>query len=421
MNERTFRQLNVFLAVTCLAITAFSLISFHIDMDKNFTVTPDRFDLKVNTDQDYGGGTRGHVTQENDSITLHCNFKRDYRSPFCEVEFVISEEGQGVDLSKYDSVSINMDYEGQENPRFRFYARNHNDAYSVTGDPISNKFNRFDFSLNDKEDIDLKYFNVPLWWVDFYNHPITNSGVDITNTVSVELGLGSSTLEGLHQLTVYNIVFHGKVISHLTLIRALIGIWVAFAVYYVAGSMYLIHRCRKISDAKSIRLKREVAELRVKATTDSLTGARNRTQALDSFYHFERLIPQGKAIHVALFDLDHFKLVNDTHGHDTGDSVLREFSDLSEQVFNENYLMYRWGGEEFLLVCLEQTTSQCNENISKFMEAMARNRWPQSLEITASIGLTQLERKESMRTAIKRADTALYQAKNQGRNRVVYL
>jgi diguanylate cyclase (GGDEF)-like protein len=55
------------------------------------------------------------------------------------------------------------------------------------------------------------------------------------------------------------------------------------------------------------------------------------------------------------------------------------------------------------------------------MEAMARNLWPQSLEITASIGLTQLDRKESMRTAIKRADTALYQAKNKGRNRVVYL
>nr|WP_285464635.1 GGDEF domain-containing protein [Vibrio sp. D420a] len=309
MNERTFRQLNVFLAVTCLAINAFSLFSFHIGMDKNFTITPERFEPKVNTDQDHGGGTRGHVTQENGSITLHCNFKRDYRSPFCEVEFVISADGQGVDLSKYDSVTINMDYKGQENPRFRFYTRNHNDAYSATGDPISNKFNRFDFSLNDKENIDLKYFNVPLWWVDFYNHPITKSGVDITNTVSVELGLGSSTLEGLHQLTIYNIVFHGKVISHLTLIRVLIGIWVAFAIYYVAGSMYLIHRCRKISDAKAIQLKREIAELRVKATTDSLTGARNRTQALDSFYHFERLIQQGKAIHVALFDLDHFKLV----------------------------------------------------------------------------------------------------------------
>ena len=77
MNERTFRQLNVFLAVTCLAITAFSLISFHIGMDKNFTITPERFEFKVNTDQDYGGGTRGYVTQENDSITLHCNFKRD--------------------------------------------------------------------------------------------------------------------------------------------------------------------------------------------------------------------------------------------------------------------------------------------------------------------------------------------------------
>ncbi|MDK9738067.1 GGDEF domain-containing protein [Vibrio sp. D404a] len=421
MNERIFRQLNVFLAVLCLAFTVFSLLSFHLGMDKNFTITPERFAVKINTDEDHGGGTRGYIESSEDDITLHCNFKRDYRSPFCEVEFVISQVGDGVDLSKYDSVTINMDYQGQSDPRFRFYVRNYDEKYSVPNDPISNKFNRFDFSLDDKADIDLKYFNVPLWWVDYYNHPITNSGVDITNTVSVEVGLGSSTVEGLHKLTIYSIIFHGKVISHITLIRILIGVWILFAIYYICGSVYLIRRGRKRSDEKAVRLKKEMAELRIKATTDPLTGARNRTQALDSFYDFERLAQQKKFIHVALFDLDNFKLVNDKHGHDVGDKVLAEFAGLSECTFSDHFLMYRWGGEEFLLVCLEESTLQCNEQIELFTKAMSQHSWPNDLNVTTSVGLTKLDRNESMRSAIKRADKALYQAKEQGRDRIVYL
>ena len=77
---------------------------------------------------------------------------------------MLSEEGKGLDLSTYDSVTINMDYEGQDNPRFRFYIRNYDERYSVKGDAMSNKFNRLDFSLPDASLIDLDYFNVPFWW-----------------------------------------------------------------------------------------------------------------------------------------------------------------------------------------------------------------------------------------------------------------
>lgn len=149
------------------------------------------------------------------------------------------------------------------------------------------------------------------------------------------------------------------------------------------------------------------------------TGCRNRTEALDTFYDFERLAQQDKMIHVALFDLDHFKQINDQHGHEVGDKVLVQFVATTYETFGEQYLLYRWGGEEFLLVCLEQTALQCHESIDNLYIAMDTKAWPNGLTVTASTGVTQLKQNESIRSAIKRADKALYEAKNNGRNQVV--
>lgn len=419
MSDKAFRQLNIFFSVFCLAMTVLSLISFHTIMDKNYIITPDRYPTRVNTDRDHDGGTIGSLYKSKDKIELQCDFNRTYSSPFCEVEFVLSTEGKGLDLSTFDSVTINMEYEGQEDPRFRFYIRNHDENYSVQGDPISNKFNRLDFSFPDRKHIDLDYFNVPLWWIDYYNHPITNSGVDITNAVSVELGLGASTLDGHHTLTVESIVFHGKIMDKVMLWKILISLWVIYAISYVCGASYVARRARIFSVNQQRLLAQEIEELKIKATTDPLTGCRNRTEALDTFYDFERLAQQGKTIHIALFDLDHFKQVNDHYGHETGDQVLILFVSTVIDNLGEQYLLYRWGGEEFLLVCIEQTTLQCNETIAQLYSSMDETTWPKGLIITASVGFTQLTQNESIRSAIKRADKALYQAKDNGRNQVV--
>lgn len=96
---------------------------------------------------------------------------------------------------------------------------------------------------------------------------------------------------------------------------------------------------------------------------------------------------QGKTIHIALFDLDHFKQINDQHGHEVGDKVLIQFVATANENLGEQYLLYRWGGEEFLLVCLEQTALQCNESIDNFYLAMEQSPWPKALKVTASTGV----------------------------------
>lgn len=419
MSDKAFRKLNIFLSIFCLVFTLVSLLSFDKLMNKSYVIGPDKYPTLVNTDRIHNGGTVGSLRRLKDGIELQCDFKRTYSKPFCEVEFVLSNEGKGLDLSTYDSVTINMDYEGQDNPRFRFYIRNYDQVYSVEGDAMSNKFNRLDFSLPDASHIDLDYFNVPFWWIDHYNRPVSDSAVDITNAVSVELGLGASTLAGHHSIKISSIVFHGKIISKALLGELLVGLWVIYAVYYVCCALHIARRNKARSAHQQRYLTQEIEELKVKASTDPLTGCRNRTEALDTFYDFERLAQQEKMIHVALFDLDHFKQINDQHGHEVGDKVLVQFVATTYETFGEQYLLYRWGGEEFLLVCLEQTTLQCHESIDILYIAMDTKAWPNGLTVTASTGVTQLKQNESIRSAIKRADKALYEAKNNGRNQVV--
>ena len=124
-------------------------------------------------------------------------------------------------------------------------------------------------------------------------------------------------------------------------------------------------------------------------------------------------------IHVALFDLVHFKQLNDQHGHKVGDKVLIQFVTTANETLGEHYFIYRWGGEEYLLVCLEQKTLQCHESIDDLYLVIGKNTWPNRLTVTPSASVTQLKHNGSIRSAIKRADKALYDAKNNGRNQVV--
>ncbi|WP_439839821.1 GGDEF domain-containing protein [Aeromonas caviae] len=117
-------------------------------------------------------------------------------------------------------------------------------------------------------------------------------------------------------------------------------------------------------------------------------------------------------------DIDHFKGVNDGHGHPVGDEVLKHM--VSELLRHCDSLcrLVRWGGEEFVLVCLHYDEGRAAALAERLRGALEGYRhWPLGLGITASFGVAE-RRKDSLEQALKRADEALYQAKQNGRNRV---
>jgi diguanylate cyclase (GGDEF)-like protein len=156
------------------------------------------------------------------------------------------------------------------------------------------------------------------------------------------------------------------------------------------------------------------------AVTDRLTGLSNRRGA-ETVVRRELLRAQryGLSLTVALFDIDHFKKINDTHGHGVGDHVLRQVARGIAGQVRESDLAARWGGEEFL-VLLPSTGLEagriCAERIRK---TIAKMTLPTGEPITISGGVAQLQDNETMTDVLARADARLYEAKHAGRNRVL--
>jgi two-component system cell cycle response regulator len=162
------------------------------------------------------------------------------------------------------------------------------------------------------------------------------------------------------------------------------------------------------------------------AVTDGLTGLHNR-RYLDSHLQtlFDRAVARRRPLSVMITDLDRFKLINDTHGHDGGDDVLREFARRLRKNVRGIDLACRFGGEEFVVV-MPDTDGGVAEKVAERIRAeIAQTPFPvgksgQTMDVTVSVGVSSLKRgADTVEALMKRADLALYEAKTGGRNRVV--
>ena len=155
----------------------------------------------------------------------------------------------------------------------------------------------------------------------------------------------------------------------------------------------------------------------IQASTDSLTGLTNR-RTLEE--HIRTLTANGQSYAFVLCDLDHFKKLNDTHGHEAGDQALRLFADVLRGCMREHDLPARWGGEEFVLVLARCTAPQAFEAVERIRAALARALLAGSAPtFTASFGIADTSMGAQADQLARIADDALYQAKAAGRDRAV--
>ncbi|KAA0549812.1 GGDEF domain-containing protein [Bacillus sp. BGMRC 2118] len=211
---------------------------------------------------------------------------------------------------------------------------------------------------------------------------------------------GSSLVIGVSKLLLDHIT-NGQVID--TLIQFYLSSLVLFLF------LFFLHRLIEVYiHAQSVQ------EL---ANTDYLTNLPNR-RAMD-----QRLNQQlhdvdefDNDFSVILIDIDHFKDINDQYGHDIGDNVLKEFSDVvSQNITNYDYLG-RWGGEEFIIICSNQTPKQAQSLSEKLRESISTYSFDSIGNVTASFGISGYQPNDLRQTILKRADDALYQSKANGRN-----
>ncbi len=160
--------------------------------------------------------------------------------------------------------------------------------------------------------------------------------------------------------------------------------------------------------------------------TDELTGLSNR-RCFDNTLEkeFLRALRYNNKLTLVMFDIDHFKTVNDTYGHPCGDYILKEVANAALQTFRKTDTVFRFGGEEFVVILTETDIKQSEiplERFRKTIETLDLTYQNQQINITVSIGACQLDQSIGNKEEfLHKADNALYDAKNSGRNKVVFL
>ncbi|MBY7769699.1 GGDEF domain-containing protein [Vibrio fluvialis] len=156
------------------------------------------------------------------------------------------------------------------------------------------------------------------------------------------------------------------------------------------------------------------------ASRDSLTGAHNRLSLTSAFNHFEKNKDDASSLCLLIIDLDYFKQVNDEFGHDTGDKVLIETTQLLSQIVGDNNL-FRIGGEEFCVTLFDQGLEQAErvgERLRYVIGQHLYNYRNQRIQLTLSVGICEYRDGDNLSDLLKLADVELYRAKKNGRNQV---
>nr|WP_106782720.1 sensor domain-containing diguanylate cyclase [Lysinibacillus timonensis] len=161
----------------------------------------------------------------------------------------------------------------------------------------------------------------------------------------------------------------------------------------------------------------KVHDLRNQSNIDPLTQLTNR-RTLDTV--LQAMTSKGKPYSIILFDLDHFKSVNDTYGHNMGDEVLKFVAAQMKQIAAEQDICCRYGGEEFMMILPEKTEQQAYQTADELQHLIRQSKGPLEVPVTFSAGVATYPQDASNVTdLIEKADQALYHAKRTGRNRVV--
>ena len=204
--------------------------------------------------------------------------------------------------------------------------------------------------------------------------------------------------------------------------------YVGMVVVVLLSSTFLTTRVQSTREhlrRQKAELAQALEQIRQLATHDDLTGLLNRRAMLDRMQlEQRRSLRSGSPLLIAQLDIDHFKAVNDTHGHAAGDLVLQSFADTVRRNVRDTDVLARWGGEEFVLLLCDTPAADAVALMERLRQAVQAMQVPvaqggQPITVTVSIGLARHTPADPLAGTLERADRALYAAKAGGRNRVV--
>ncbi|NVK54205.1 MAG: GGDEF domain-containing protein [Alteromonadaceae bacterium] len=412
-----------------LACVSFVLLLIPSDfITRNKVIVAKDYGAQLYSDVSQGGQSEAKwIDKEN--LQWQCRLADKTLSPYCSMQLdVFNYSGQGLDLTNFDRMTVWINYTGDAES-VRIYLRNRSPDYYRVGDGTSTKYNVVEVPVDELSaglTIDMNNIYVADWWLSSRKIPLKYSEPEFDDVVHIEIQTGSQSRQGTHLFQLKRIEWEGTWLSQTTLYKLIVVLWIvcifSILLYRIVRlNIELKNNQRYQNELQSIN---ELLNFKNKkfedlANTDQLTGLLNRLGIREALYEGQhKWKSQRQPFSFILIDIDHFKKLNDTFGHDAGDNVLQAVAKTLSNSIRRTDFLARWGGEEFILVCPNTTLKEAEIVAEQLRQKIAAEEHPEVGTITASFGVSSMTEPD-LKLLFKDADTALYQAKSGGRNKVV--
>jgi len=376
-----------------------------------------------------GGKSSSVLRREGDDLVMECDIRAGYAWPYCNLVFDLGKIPKGIDLSGFDSMTVEASLEGPEPVKqLRLFLLNFNPAYSKVGQDESAKVQELVYDPRKRPTLKarLGQFTVSSWWAN--EHPLDSehSGAEYDNVVALQLATGGNVQPGHHVVRLHRIEFTGKLISPATFRLAVLAAWGVLALAWALAQAVQLRRAlaatrhgKAALESLNRQLQDDARHLTEVAKRDALTGVLNRHGLRDELARAaERGDKRFFPVSIVFVDIDHFKRINDEHGHAVGDQVITQIADVICGSVQRDDLCARWGGEEFLLIFPGTKVADARAIAERLRRSLHQSEWPNGMQVTGSFGVAQASAGDDLVDGIRRADEAMYSAKSQGRDRV---
>ena len=415
------------LRLFAILVTILVLVLHHQMPAKTLTIIPNPASYPGLYGPNLKSGEPSYLWIDEASSTWRCNNETGY--PYsCGYSLSLSaDHAEGFDFTQYSQINLNLRYAGTKNS-VRFSLRNTNPAYMQGNNVESAKFMSVMLQTSDLDRpiaIKLSELTVAEWWLKDFNIPREHAAPELDNIISLAIDFVS---EGDSTIQVKSIELEGAWVSAEQLYFSILAFWLAVILWESISKFLDIYRRYNLAQKYTEQLVEDYKQLEktkekyeTLSTTDILTGVLNRagiseflSKLFDSDYEKSQL-------GLVMFDIDFFKHINDTNGHDCGDRVLKELTKVVQKHTRKSDLLGRWGGEEFILICPMSSHLHIQTLAAKIRQAVEEHTFEPNtpIHVTISIGATMAKQNEPFEKAFKRLDDALYAAKHQGRNKAV--
>ncbi len=412
-----------------LLVTVIALFAYRNGLDDIvFLNLADYPYIIAQTDSVDGGSSAIAMERTDSSIIVDYELREGYAYPYAGVKIFLGDgKTRGKDLSRYDSIFVWVKPRGEGT--VRLYMRGYDSAFYRAEDETSLKFNEIEFFPLEETYPAVfvpQEFRVASWWVAQNEINVHKARVDLSNVPLIEIQTGTNAPLGYGTLEIKGLCFKGKKIAKLDLVSILVALWfVSFLIILIIRFFdYSRERAKEKKKREELEknlraLEIEKSEYERSSKEDPLTGCLNRAGFSSVLMREqENLSKNGRPVSFVMLDIDHFKHINDTYGHQVGDEVLVNLTKLIQGKIRNTDALVRWGGEEFVVLCGDTPIQNAQFLAEKLRIAIENTVLIKQQQVTCSFGIAEMIPDEDPKRLFERADKALYASKEGGRNRV---